>query len=212
MKQSHKTGLFPFFCYIMVFCLNLGWLWMKDRWSLSMQMAIPVLSFLLGGLGVWWRTQGDANIETTSYVRKALWVFTLYYMAILSVLLFFGGLFHLDRGWDGSVNLVPFHTIHNYIRFYRNTGSMVSVFNLVGNIVITIPLGMLLPLLWKRLRHWFLAIPILAFFCVGVEYLQWLTATGTADIDDSILNFVGGCVGYGLTRLGQMIWNWRKRR
>ena len=111
MKQSHKTGLFPFFCYIMVFCLNLGWLWMKDRWSLSMQMAIPVLSFLLGGLGVWWRTQGDANIETTSYVRKALWVFTLYYMAILSVLLFFGGLFHLDRGWGGSVNLVPFHSI-----------------------------------------------------------------------------------------------------
>ena len=212
MKQSHKIGLFPSLCYIMVVCLNLGWLWMKDRWSLTMQMAIPVLSFLLGGLGVWWRTQGDTNIETTSYLRKALWVFTLYYMAILSVLLFFGGLFHLDRGWGGNVNLVPFHTIHNYIRFYRNTGSMVSVFNLVGNIVITFPLGMLLPLLWKKLRHWFFTLPILAVFCVGVEYLQWLTATGTADIDDSILNFVGGCVGYGLARLGQMIWNWRKRR
>ena len=47
----------------------------------------------------------------------------------------------MDRAWGGSVNLEPFHTIRNYIRYYKNTGSYVSVINLLGNVLIMVPLG-----------------------------------------------------------------------
>ena len=39
------------------------------------------------------------------------------------------------------MNLEPFHTIRNYIIYYRRTGSFVSVTNLLGNVVILVPLG-----------------------------------------------------------------------
>lgn len=140
----------------------------------------------------------------------ALWALFLYYLAILSVLLFFGGLFQLDRVWGGSVNLEPFHTIRNYVRFYRNTGSPVSIMNLLGNAVIMVPLGVLLPLLFRSMCHFWTCLPLCALTAVGVEWLQWVTATGAADVDDSILNFLGAALGYFLVRLCQLAAGWRQ--
>ena len=140
-------------------------------------------------------------------------MFLVYYLAILSVLLFFGGLFHMDRGWGGNINLEPFHTIRNYIRYYRNTGSHVSIFNLLGNVVIMAPMGVLLPALFRPLRRFWLTIPLLAVIPVAVEYLQWRTATGAADVDDAILNFIGGVLGYIFVRTCQIIHaHWEKKR
>lgn len=106
--------------------------------------------------------------------------------------------------WGGSVNLEPFHTIRNYVRFYRNTGSPVSIMNLLGNAVIMVPLGVLLPLLFRSMCHFWTCLPLCALTAVGVEWLQWVTATGAADVDDSILNFLGAALGYFLVRLCQL--------
>ena len=43
-----------------------------------------------------------------------------------------------------------------------------------------------------------------ALVSCGVEYIQWVTATGAADVDDSILNFIGAALGYLFTRLCQI--------
>ena len=97
--------------------------------------------------------------------------------------------------WGGSVNLEPFHTIRSYVQFYHNTGSPVSIMNLLGNVVIMVPLGMLLPVLFRTMRHFWACLPLCALTAVGVEWLQWVTATGAADVDDSILNFLGAAWG-----------------
>ena len=133
-------------CYGAALALNLGWLLLGDHLSLWTQVSVPVFTVLIAGIGValrlWELPRGEARRR---YLRGAMWVFLVYYLAILSVLLFFGGLFHMDRGWGGNINLEPFHTIRNYIRYYRNTGSHVSIFNLLGNVVIMVPMGALLP-------------------------------------------------------------------
>ena len=109
-------------CYGAAVALNLAWLLLGDRLTLWTQVSVPVITVLVAGIGValrlWELPRGDARRR---YLRGALWVFLVYYLAILSVLLFFGGLFHMDRGWGGNINLEPFHTIRNYIRYYRNT-------------------------------------------------------------------------------------------
>ena len=140
----------------------------------------------------------------------ALWALFLYYLAILSVLLFFGGLFQLDRVWGGSVNLEPFHTIRSYVRFYRNTGSPGEHHESAGQRGHHGPLGMLLPVLFRTMRHFWTCLPLCALTAVGVEWLQWVTATGAADVDDSILNFLGAALGYLLVRLCQLAAGWRK--
>lgn len=140
------------------------------------------------------------------YWHKVLWTVLIYYLVIISVMLFFGGLFHLDREWGGAVNLEPFRSIRNFFIHYRRTHSLSSLFNLLGNIAILIPLGVLLPLMFPRLRRFWLFFLLAAFVCVGIEYIQWCTAAGVADVDDSILNFLGAAGGYIVTRLCQMIY------
>lgn len=201
-------------CYGAALALNLGWLLLGDHLSLWTQVAVPVFSVLIAGAGVVLRLRElPRGAARRRYLRGALWVFLVYYLAILSVLLFFGGLFHMDRGWGGSINLEPFHTIRNYIRYYRNTGSHVSIFNLLGNVVIMVPMGVLLPALFRPLRRFWLTIPLLAVIPTAVEYLQWRTATGAADVDDAILNFIGGVLGYVFVRTCQMLHaHWEKKQ
>ena len=73
--------------------------------------------------------------------------------------------------------------------------------NARGNFVLFLPLGILLPLVWRRLRFWRGLLIALAV-SISIELLQYLsTAWGsyrTADINDVILNCVGASIGLAL--------------
>lgn len=193
-------------CYLVAVALNILWLLKGDELPVDRQMLIPVLSVVTAGIGVFLRTRYLGETGRVSYRRKALWVLLVYYLAILSVLLIFGGLFHVDRAWGSAINLEPFYTIRRFWIHFLRTGSPSSLSNLLGNVVILMPLGVLLPVMSRTLRRFWLTLPLLALVAVGVELLQWLTAAGIADVDDSILNFSGAAVGYVLTRLCQRIY------
>ncbi|HEX6168310.1 MAG TPA: VanZ family protein [Chitinophagaceae bacterium] len=88
------------------------------------------------------------------------------------------------------VNLEPFKTID----IYQTWGKQI-----LGNFVMLLPLGIYLPLIYKRLRkaYYFFAVLLICFFvAVGIELLQLATSYRSTDIDDVILNTLGGCVGF----------------
>jgi len=67
---------------------------------------------------------------------------------------------------------------------------------LVGNVIMFIPLGYLLPNIWKKLQK-FYKTALVAIGIVSVaEILQYLTGLGSFDVDDFILNCFGITVGY----------------
>jgi glycopeptide antibiotics resistance protein len=72
------------------------------------------------------------------------------------------------------------------------------MYNAKGNVLLFIPLGFLLPLVWPRLRFW-RAIQIAIAVSVGIELLQYLSqAWGSyrlADINDVVLNTLGALIG-----------------
>ena len=105
-------------CYSAAILVNLVWLLLGGQLDMLLQAAVPAGTVLLAGIGVALRLRSLPQGARGRYLRGALWALFLYYLAILSVLLFFGGLFQLDRVWGGSVNLEPFHTIRSYVRFY----------------------------------------------------------------------------------------------
>ena len=76
--------------------------------------------------------------------------------------------------------------------------------NARGNVLLFIPLGILLPLVWRRLRFW-KGVQIATALSCAIELLQYLSrAWGsyrTADVNDVILNVVGACLGMGLVFL-----------
>jgi glycopeptide antibiotics resistance protein len=91
-------------------------------------------------------------------------------------------------------NFVPFATIKLFSGS-RNMRTEYKVENLLGNILIFIPLGFLLPLLIKRFRNT-LAILLAGFFLsVFYECFQLATGIGVFDVDDMLLNTLGTAIG-----------------
>ena len=93
------------------------------------------------------------------------------------------------------VNLEPFKTID----IYQTLGKQV-----LGNFVMLLPLGIYLPLLYTKLRkaYSFFAVLLICFLVsVGIELLQLATSYRSADIDDVILNTVGGATGFIIYQL-----------
>ena len=104
-----------------------------------------------------------------------------------------------------SLNLRPFATIGMYLRLLSSRSSEVfwrhAIINLAGNIVMFVPLGVFLPRIFSKLRGFFATF----FFCLLliaiVEIIQYFTMLGACDIDDLILNMIGICIGYLLSKV-----------
>lgn len=89
------------------------------------------------------------------------------------------------------MNLRPFHTIR---RFFHYTSSQNFAVNIVGNIVMFIPWGFGLVLLWKKNRSVLRLAALSLALTVFIEFVQ-LFIGRHVDVDDLLLNFIGGCLG-----------------
>lgn len=89
------------------------------------------------------------------------------------------------------VNLVPFQTIKGFFEHFEWDAFLV---NIVGNIVMFMPWGFGLPLLWKRNQRWRRIVPMALGITLFIEVSQ-LFIGRSVDVDDLILNFMGGCLG-----------------
>jgi glycopeptide antibiotics resistance protein len=92
------------------------------------------------------------------------------------------------------INTAPFSTISSY--FYINGGILhgYGLVNLIGNILIFVPMGIYLSMLIKKTSVRAYTI-LVALISLGVEILQYIFALGVADIDDIILNTTGILIG-----------------
>ena len=78
----------------------------------------------------------------------------------------------------------------------------------VGNFIMLLPLGIYLPVLYRKLRRFpgfFAVLFICLFVSIGIELLQLITSYRSVDIDDVILNTLGGCFGFIIYQLFRVI-------
>ena len=97
-----------------------------------------------------------------------------------------------ENGW--GINLTPGYTIRS---MWERGNTDMQLINLAGNVLIFAPLGFLPPLLWRRWRHFWTALPLSAGTSCLIEFLQ-LFLGRSVDVDDVILNTLGGLLGYVL--------------
>ena len=155
----------------------------------------------------------------------------LCYGALMTYLLFdrnpgtSNGLSYWEQVWI-NCNFEPWHTVGNYwdvlIRpdyYLQKWGSTseyhyqvaVALINIVGNVVMFIPLGTFLPVLWSKLQKAWKAIPVGFLVIACVEMCQLFTLRGRCDIDDVLLNVLGVFLGYAGWRLTQFCRKKRKK-
>jgi glycopeptide antibiotics resistance protein len=79
-----------------------------------------------------------------------------------------------------------------------STAQAFCVHNARGNVMLFFPLGILIPLVWRRIRFW-RAIQIALALSFSIELAQYLSSAWgsyrAADVNDFILNFFGACLG-----------------
>ena len=101
-------------------------------------------------------------------------------------------LFDPAREITRELTLAPFQTIRMYLTTFSNP--IIALTNIVGNIALFVPLGLYLQLLMKDKCVIKAALIVLAA-TVTAEALQYALGLGRADVDDIILNFLGGLIG-----------------
>lgn len=96
----------------------------------------------------------------------------------------------------GSHNFIPFKTIFYYLFTSTDLSFNVRIANLAGNVIGFMPFGFLMPILSKRYLN--LKVITLATFCLSLafELTQLIFGFGSFDVDDLILNTLGGVLGY----------------
>jgi glycopeptide antibiotics resistance protein len=94
-------------------------------------------------------------------------------------------------------NLVPFQTLGIYL---NNLGSWFWMRNLLGNLALLLPLGLLGPIALPALDRWWRIALLALLVSTAIELTQLLVPDRSADIDDVIVNVAGALVGYAIIR------------
>ena len=72
------------------------------------------------------------------------------------------------------------------------------VWNVIGNVAMFIPTGIVLPIVYRRLNSFWKVVAAGAFISLCTEILQLPFPSRASDVDDLILNTLGVVVGYGI--------------
>lgn len=101
-------------------------------------------------------------------------------------------LLDLNEVFNCRINLIPFVYLFDYdVRAHM-------IYNVFGNIMMFVPTGIVLPVLYKRLDNFFKVAGTGFLISLAIEILQLPFADRTSDVDDLILNTLGVVIGYVL--------------
>ena len=99
------------------------------------------------------------------------------------------------------INLIPFRTVYEYIDKIINNRINVdtAIANLIGNIIVFLPMGAFLPFIFQKIRSFKKTILTIFLIVLGIELIEIIFAMGAFDIDDFIFNLGGAMIGYSIT-------------
>ncbi|WFD09396.1 VanZ family protein [Tepidibacter hydrothermalis] len=120
-------------------------------------------------------------------------IFLVMYIIYLLYLVFFSK--DYGRGYfHRSYNFIPFKTIIEYMFFSPNLKA--TVVNIAGNILAFVPMGFLVPAAFNRINKYKDISIVVLIATISIEITQFIIGVGTCDIDDVILNWIGGIIGF----------------
>lgn len=145
-------------------------------------------------------------------MQKRNWIrlfFAIYILFVIRVIIFKYPWEHMRAivaSWQKGVileglstaNFTPFKTIKMYIEYSYKLN---STENLLGNVVVFMPFGLLFPVLTESGQNFFVMLLNAFLFVLGIEIFQLFSAFGAFDVDDILLNCLGAALGFGIYRL-----------
>lgn len=171
------------------------------------QMALPALmgAFLWAVTRPWRRRRlAKKGRRPGPYREGALLLFFMFFVGLLALTLTPAGFWdailtgkspQMPPPFQGGVNLIPIRRSWQLLRYYVQNDLWAAVWvNFPGNIVMFMPIGFFAGLLSDKPR-WWKGTLLTAGVSLFIEIFQLFISRGT-DVDDLILNILGGLFGY----------------
>ncbi len=131
--------------------------------------------------------------KTLRACSKAM--FGVYIVCLIYFLFFAESTGRTFEGRSYHYNLELFKEIRRFIVYRHTLGTKAVALNLFGNIAAFIPFGFFLPVLCPKCRSVLFTV-FFSFECsLLVETIQLVSKVGSFDVDDLLLNTIGGFIG-----------------
>ncbi|WP_396126169.1 VanZ family protein [Anaerobacillus sp. CMMVII] len=131
----------------------------------------------------------------------------IYLLAVIYVTLFawnYGASLGPAGPGGRNYNFIPFRSIYRIAVFSPKIIDPIKI--LIGNIILFMPFGFLVPIAIKKLRKSIFATTMLGMlFSILIESSQFLFTYRVSNIDDVILNTLGAFLGAVIIKIGFFI-------
>lgn len=156
--------------------------------AMSPVMFLTIPIFIIGRIIIY---QFYLKIQVNWHHEILLLLLFMFIVGLLSIAL--TGNFNIKNFDVDRINLIPFKIlVETYQEVFINNNINYFIINFLGNIIMFIPIGLFIPILYKTNN----LIVILSGFCFSlfIEMSQLFLIRGT-DIDDLIFNTLGVILG-----------------
>ncbi|WP_157261216.1 VanZ family protein [Paenibacillus wynnii] len=142
--------------------------------------------------------------SSIKWLRRLIGPAFIFYSAAVIYWMFIGFGREIHTGGILKYNLVPLRTVLLFLNLDNGVALTDRIINLIGNIVVFIPFGFMLPLIRNRLYSLTRLTLYAIFIILILEMMQMLLHVGSFDVDDLLLNMVGVWAGYRILRFSKM--------
>ncbi|MCP1102637.1 glycopeptide antibiotics resistance protein [Aequitasia blattaphilus] len=133
--------------------------------------------------------------KKNTWIRALGKVLFILYVSFIIYFLLFSDLYGRVHTDGYSYNFIPLKEIKRFWIYRNELGFYATFTNLAGNILIFLPFGFFLPMA-SRYRSFLITLLYSFLLSLCIETLQLLTMIGSFDVDDLMLNTLGGMLGY----------------
>ena len=153
-----------------------------------MLLGVIVVILLLTGYFLLYKKLMKGTDKLNKF-KFGLWsIFVIYIVVVLGATIG-----HRTSAY-GNINL---HLFSSYKNAY-NSFSIREWRNIILNILMFVPLGFMIPLLFKKCKRWYITYLIGFGATLFIEILQLISKQGIFELDDIINNTLGCIIGYGI--------------
>lgn len=216
--KSKIYGYLSIICYLISFFILLFCIIVKTIPDVYLSLNAKLILLLIVCILIY--VSGLILIKKLNFTKKILKVNLIIYFLIYTVTIFSLTLFDEIYGrqgfimidWDKkllnmylkySFNIIPFNTIKLFTQGYMNGIVSFKSFsiNIIGNFLAFMPYGLFLPLMFKSMRKYYKFLITMIIIVTLIELLQFVTMSGSCDIDDLILNVLGASIIYFILKI-----------
>ncbi len=201
-------------CAVATVCLIIP-VFTKTKYEHSEKLITGILVFLLGFAASKVLCLANKNSAVKIMKITLAFLFSIYVFIVIDYTLisdsfgrsisniFWEDVETINEYLSQKINLVPLATVRLFINAYKdsNLQTYVVLENIFGNLFVLMPFAVFVPFLFKKINTFWCFLIFISVFVFCIEVLQIVFLTGSADIDDFILNVSGAMVAYFVIKI-----------